>query len=155
VRFHALPESKRYPESETEYATVLARHAAILHEMGLGDTCFVITAWFVDEPSRDPSRRSSVHAGAERWRTMPADDWREVPTSLYASEVRHPSGDLDLLLRAVADEQLVGTMITPRDLSWIYHPYDGGADLITRSSDERDALRTTFNAWLSPFPHGL
>lgn len=33
VRFHALPESKRYPEDEQEYAEVLRRHNLLLGEL--------------------------------------------------------------------------------------------------------------------------
>src|SRR5205814_2205884 len=33
VRFHSLPESKRYPEDEVEYESVLHRHNCILGEL--------------------------------------------------------------------------------------------------------------------------
>jgi hypothetical protein len=46
-------------------------------------------------------------------------------------------------------------IIAPPDDDWLYHPYDGGADVIAASSDARDVLRTRFAAWLSSHPSGL
>ena len=44
VRFHSLPESKRYPEGEGEYATVLGRHNRILgHLLGSGRAVVLLT----------------------------------------------------------------------------------------------------------------
>jgi hypothetical protein len=36
VRFHSLPESKRYPDSQAEYAIELDRHYTVLSELDLG-----------------------------------------------------------------------------------------------------------------------
>jgi hypothetical protein len=36
VRFHSLPESKRYPEDENEYAVVLERYNTVLDELFAG-----------------------------------------------------------------------------------------------------------------------
>ena len=41
------------------------------------------------------------------------------------------------------------------DLRWVYHPYDGGADVLTTLAPRRDALRARYRDWLSPHPGGL
>ncbi|MER5937579.1 hypothetical protein ABT121_09705 [Streptomyces sp. NPDC001928] len=41
--FHSLPGSKRYPESEDEYAIVLDRYNTILDELFAGTDVFVVT----------------------------------------------------------------------------------------------------------------
>ncbi|TQS31246.1 hypothetical protein FLW16_00640 [Microbispora sp. KK1-11] len=41
------------------------------------------------------------------------------------------------------------------DLRWLYHPYDGGADVIAPTRTERDALKERHRDWLSAHPLGL
>ncbi|MFE5589239.1 hypothetical protein [Streptomyces sp. NPDC056549] len=43
VRFHSLPESKRYAEAESEYTVVLERYNAVLDELFAGGDVHVIT----------------------------------------------------------------------------------------------------------------
>lgn len=62
---------------------------------------------------------------------------------------------LDPLLRQVADDETGGVIIAPPDLRWLYHPYDGGADVIAPSTAERDALAKRFANFLSEQPLGL
>lgn len=59
------------------------------------------------------------------------------------------------MLRAAAEWELAHVVVGPDGLDWLYHPYDGGADVIARSSAERDRLRLRFRDWLSLEPHGL
>jgi hypothetical protein len=156
VRFHSLPESKRYAETEAEYATVTRRHHAVLDELGASGECVVIAAAFAsDRAGASPEPPSALQPGAEQWRTVEAYDFLAEPAVLYASLMDYPSPALDQVLRAASDDDLAATIIGPNDLGWLYHPYDGGADVIARSSAERDHLKTKFNAWLSDHPAGL
>lgn len=40
-------------------------------------------------------------------------------------------------------------------LRWLYHPDDGGADVIAPTPEGRDALRLKYRDWLSKHPKGL
>lgn len=88
VRFHSLPESKRYAQTEEEYGVILDRHHTVL-------------------------------------------------------------------LQGVTDDELGCVIIAPRDLRWLYHPHDGGADVIAPTTRERDALKIRHRDWLSAHPAGL
>jgi hypothetical protein len=48
-----------------------------------------------------------------------------------------------------------GVIVTTAGLRWLYHPYDGGADIIAASTDRRDQLRQAHEDWLSAHPAGL
>ncbi|MEV0349322.1 hypothetical protein AB0H88_26390 [Nonomuraea sp. NPDC050680] len=61
----------------------------------------------------------------------------------------------DLLLRAVADDDCASVIIMDTDLRRLYLPYDGGADVILASPQERDALKNAHADWLSTHPLGL
>jgi hypothetical protein len=45
--------------------------------------------------------------------------------------------------------------ITDTELRHIHHPYDGGADVILATPEERDQVRDRHAAWLSSHPTGL
>ncbi|MFI2346673.1 hypothetical protein ACH492_06360 [Streptomyces sp. NPDC019443] len=52
VRFHSLLGSKRYPESEVEYAIVLDRYNTVLDELFAGTDVFVVTMDWSNTPTR-------------------------------------------------------------------------------------------------------
>lgn len=97
IRFHSLPESKRYADTEAEYAEILATSGA-----------------------------------AEHWRSVLTDD--SLPdepqwTHLFVQSMRLDDERLSRLLRLVADDGTAGVIVADRDWRWLYHPYDGGADV--------------------------
>jgi hypothetical protein len=164
VRFHSLPRSKRYPESEDEYAIVLERYNTILDELFAGLDVLVVTMDWSDTPTGPagyPSPRQELHpAGVRWWIDSGSDDSDPDPefrlhTRLYADLRPWRRGCVDGLLRAVADEALGEVFLTDTELRRIHHPYDGGADVILATPGERDALRGRHADWLSGHPDGL
>ncbi|MBX6386610.1 MAG: hypothetical protein IRZ07_27155 [Microbispora sp.] len=108
---------------------------------------------------RQGGTRPEVAPAAEHWQTLieePGEDpeFRSY-TQLYAETRPWRPGVIDTLLRAVADDEIGGVILGPSDLRWLYHPYDGGADVILPTRGERDALKERHPAWLSPHPSGL
>jgi hypothetical protein len=150
VRFHSLPGSERYAETDAERATILARHHAVLEALGASGRCVVIWARFSSDRGSNPSVPGEVF-----WQSVENADYFEEPAQLYVSSIPYPSPDFDDVLRAAADWELAHAVVGPEDLGWLYHPYDGGADVIARSPEERDRLRAQFRDWLSPDPLGL
>lgn len=161
VRFHTLPGSKRYPDTEDEYAVVLARHNTVLAELVTDPELLVVTAGYSDTPKpRKPCRPPetvAAHPDATYWTSVCMDDELgfESWMHLYASQFAWSAGCLDGLLRQVADNVIANAIIADVGLRWLYHPYDGGMDVILSSSAERDALRERHCGWLSIHPAGL
>lgn len=58
-------------------------------------------------------------------------------------------GVMDQLLKLAADWKTSDVIIAPPSLLWLYHPYDGGADVIAPSSTARSELVAKHGAWLS------
>ncbi|MEJ3746162.1 hypothetical protein WEI85_23095 [Actinomycetes bacterium KLBMP 9797] len=156
VRFHALPHAKRYPETEAEYRTVLSRHNTILAELVTGDALLVVTSGYSEQPvPRVPARSApavAVQPRATYWCSVCMDDepGLEIYLHLYVDHVAWRPGRLDPLLRKVADDTVANVLLAPPDLSWLYHPYDGGMDVVLPTTAARDALRDRHRAWLSP-----
>ncbi|WP_425246288.1 DUF3885 domain-containing protein [Streptomyces sp. NEAU-NA10] len=162
VRFHSLPDSKRYPESGDEYAIVLDRYNTILDELFAGTDVFVVTMDWSNTPTGPagyPTPRQTLHPDGIRWWTESEQDDPDpefhTHTRLYADRRRWNRGCLDGLLRAVADEALVEVFVADTELRRIHHPYDGGADVILATPAERDRVRDQHTDWLSSHPAGL
>jgi len=155
VRFHSLPESKRYPDDEDEFATLLARHNTVLACLThAGETLALLTTGYSDtaEPTRD-GLLSMLDPQATPWRSVAmheyTDDFDE-PTFFHVFASRHSwlPGGFDPIVRLVADRTLADIMIVPLDCRWLLHPYDGGIDVILDTS-AWDALKASFPDWLS------
>ena len=89
------------------------------------------------------------------WQTVERSEYFEEPAHLYVSSIVYPSAEFNNVLAAAAEWQLANVIIGPDDLRWLYHPYDGGGDVIAASTDQRDQLRAQFNDWLPGSPDDL
>ncbi|MBE8475974.1 DUF3885 domain-containing protein [Streptomyces justiciae] len=161
VRFHNLPQSKEYPESEAEYAIVLKRQRALLDELGPDDALlWVITTQWSGRPEPRPrlTELQRVDPRARHWKSWISDD--DDPDDLvhehvYASFRARSGSSLDPLLRLVADEASIAVTLAPPDLRWLFGPYPGGVDVFASSTAERDSLKAAHPDWLSTQPSGL
>src|SRR5262249_55088788 len=73
VRFHSLPGSKRYPDNEAEYATVIERHNRVLGELAHpGDDVALLTTGYSEtpEPVRTERELLNLDPLAMPWRTV-------------------------------------------------------------------------------------
>jgi hypothetical protein len=151
VRFHSLPESKRYPESEKEFELLLKRHNAVLGNLTrTSPQVTLLTTEFSweNKPTVPPFQIEK----AMYWRTVSENEsfWH-----IYAESVTWVQGVFDTLVKRVAMDDLANVMICATDCEWLLHPYDGGMDVIVSSEQWRDRLRAEFSGWLSPHPAGL
>jgi hypothetical protein len=160
VRFHSLPGSKRYAQDEAEYRVILERHNTVLDELFTGRNVYVVTTgWsYPGDPAVRSDDELRLHPGSKLWTSFltnePDPDYR-VYLHSYISRIQWQSTCLDPLLRSAADDASAGVIITDTNLDQLYHPYDGGADLILANSTSRDAMRERHSEWLSKHPQGL
>ena len=143
LRIHSLPESKRYADTEDEYAELLHRHNKVATD-ALGDEsrcCLIEGSW--DE------------TGGRRRGWVMTLEGMELPLRLEVMETVWGYGRFDALLREVADEKRSKVLFASRESGRIYAPYDGGADIIYRDGQERDAFKQAYRAWLSKHLAGL
>lgn len=162
VRFHSLPQSKRYAENEAEYQTILDRHNQVLRSLAQPNESLTFTSTGYSETQtavRDP-QLDDLDPSAEHWHTIAKheiDNDPEYPNfwHSFASTYRWTPQVFDSLLRLVADDVVANTMILSTSGHWIYHPYDGGADVILDTTAQRDKLKDEFSSWLSSRSDGL
>jgi hypothetical protein len=157
VRFHSLPESKRYPEDESEYETVLQRHNCILGELvGTELSVVLLTTGYSEsaQPVRTYTELDALDPNAQSWRSVP---YSSEPTwwHIFASTWEWQPNLFDPLIRLVADDRIANVMIVHPNCRWLLHPYDGGMDVIAESSAVRGRLRASHRGWLSARADGL
>jgi hypothetical protein len=161
VRFHSLPESKRYPEDEEEMLTVLARHNAILGELlGQESRVILLTTGYSD--SAEPSPRSpellTIDPTAMPWRVVPEQSEPNQDEGYWyvaASEWTWQPGTFDPLVRLVAEYRIANVMMVHPACRWMLHPYDGGMDVILESNAARQRLKLAHREWLSGRADGM
>lgn len=162
-RIHSLPESKRYAETPGEYQELLARHNAIASDvLGAGGACWLAVVYYEAEP--ESNRAPDLPGVSAHWaRAMRFDapknpfimDDTPRPMLVWTASITWKRRQYDDLIRLIADDQAPQVVLAALDSARIYHPYDGGADLILESSAARDALKSKYAAWLSKHPQGL
>lgn len=126
VRFHSLPQSKRYPDSPSEYATLLDRHHAVLATLlalSAENTLIAVTcSWSHEQrPRRRTADLSRATPHATFWMSLVEDDSDPNDITwlhLYVSRHRTAS-ELNPLLKLVADDATRGAIITDEQLTWL------------------------------------
>lgn len=154
IRFHSLPGSRRYPEAEDDFHELLLRHNAVIEELFErhrrleGESLVVVAPSWSESPQPDVDSRAIPGLGisGSYWLSLTEDD--EIWTHQYVGELTWRVGCLDRLLRLVATDKASGVIVTTPTLRWLYHPYDGGADVIVSSLEERQDLVARHPGWL-------
>ncbi|WP_052336746.1 DUF3885 domain-containing protein [Nocardioides alkalitolerans] len=159
VRFHSLPESKRYPESAAERAEVVRRHRDVLADLHAadGELVVVLGSWS-PRPRPRVRERPAFALEPTSWRSFVHDrdaGGRDWWTHLFVALAPAAGAAIDDLLLLVADELDADVILTDSTLAWLYHPYDGGADVIAASVEERAALADRHASWVAPRVDGL
>lgn len=157
VRFHTLPDAKRYATSDGEPVEILRRHHALLEALfsdtgsTTGSLVAITCSW---SGTSSPTPRDQAVAA-----TMPdAVHWRsdDLATEAgfhswqhhYASRTDLADPALDQLLRCVANDMTDDVILTNTACAWVYHPYDGGAEVFAGSIQDRDRLSAAHADWL-------
>jgi hypothetical protein len=159
-RIHALPQSKRYPETAAEYAEVLRRHNVILTDLLLvGQPFALLTAGYSSTQAPVPPEGVDPRYGPQIFMRSVLYDEDEEYGNIYwhiwiCQHLWEP-GTLDPLLVAVADDSIENVLIVDPHQSVVYHPYDGGADIILKTCKQQDHCRIRYKDWLSSHPSGL
>ncbi len=165
VRFYRLLGANRFGDNETDHGELLCRHLMLLSELNAltgnsTDELRVVTVAWSDSPlpvARDPDLIAAVPNGVY-WQSLPyavtAPD-RPVWTHLYLTRATLGSNDFRELLLFVADDHTGDVIICPPATQWLYHPYDGGVDVVASDPGARDVLRTRHPDWFPNDPKEL
>ena len=141
VRFHSLPDSIRYADTNEQCNLILDRHNEILHSIwNAGDPIVILTT----------REGLQFNEGIDsHWRALSGNAIIEF------NEYRWEKGVLNAMILGAADEELWSCMVINVISSDIYHPYDGGLDLFLAKADRIPEMKQIFEKYLSHHPDGL
>ena len=157
VRFHSLPESKRYPENESEYNEIFRRHNCVLTSRD--DNAKELLIVFPEHsesktPDKPTSEINEILPESIFWCSLDQLEECGVFLHLHVAQIFLESEELEKILRLVANDEVRNIILFSLGNGMVFHPYDGGADVILRTTEERDNLKQQFSSWLSKHPSG-
>jgi len=162
LRFHSLPPSKRYAESEKEFAVILDRLNTLGDKvLGPGTDCWMVAAIWVATNEQQAAANAAWYTNhmalVSGWRLAHVQrlwsDDDELHYDIYAGRVAWSRGRFDEVLRAIAEDEVRVFWMSAYD-GTIFAPYDGGVDLILPDASHIARLAAQHSDWLSDFPEG-
>jgi hypothetical protein len=154
LRIHSLPQSKRYPGSDQEYAEMLGRqNAAGEFVLGNGSECILFITRFGDAQTLS-SEDIPLHGQLPTHVMSYSSEDGEDEYQFFALRVIWQPEKFNDLIVACANDQTGPILFANAAAQTIYAPYDGGADLFFSSADDVAAARYRFANWLSSRPDG-
>ncbi len=159
ARFHSLPESKRYTNSKAEYKIILARHNTVRNILIKSTHIVLVTASY-SESSSPKAKRGHRFQKKIHWQSVPLHQLDDSYASsqhlhVFVQPRKWTSGVLDNVLSKVADDKIGNVFIFSLTDTWLYHAYDGGADIIFPNSEARNKFQIDHVDWLSAHPRWM
>lgn len=164
ARFHSLPLSKRYSETDDERATLLDRQNQLAGEV-LGEGCPI---WLVQTDGVTPEGyielpdETDSFQESREYPLLPAGsffrdegDGEMSEWTVLASPLIWKRGAFDGTLLRIADEKAGPTLWLSMTDGSVFAPYDGGVDIFLPSEAQAQALRLKHANWLPTHPAGL
>lgn len=153
VRFHSLPQSKRYAENDVERKTIVDRANAPATEiLGHGSPC-----WLIQVGVLDPRWDATAFRARDDYNLVFAYAFHDdgIDRNVYARLRTWTSGKFDRLITSLADDEAASALWMSASDGAVFAPYGGGADVFIPSEAEATRLKAMFPDWLSPRSDGL
>lgn len=150
TRFHALPEAKRYAETDTEQKTILQRANA------LAVRCFGKTGNLWLATARYPGFETDNNDLVSRLGMTPELSWidqtdepeDQIETVFFVTKVEWNPMSFDWLFTEIAKDDARAIWFDPSSKT-VLAPYDGGFDIISLHPNKITDLETKFPKWMS------
>jgi len=156
-RIHSLPGSKRYPENETDWETLLKRQNEVLTDLfGISTPIYLVTGdynlgnqntnYLADEVLQ---RYNFNYANIISLYKLDNVEYDEADYYQPAfAEIKWALKKHDLLLRKIASDQTRAIFVS-FDKNIIAAPYDGGVDIIVVDTKTKNYFKEKYHQYLS------
>jgi hypothetical protein len=146
ARIHSLPGSKRYAETDEDWACLLQRQNSVMDELVEVSTplTVVINAYKEANPLLKSERATFIGMYSA------GEGEHEIACRHYHSTWQHARHEP--LLKLIAEDEVRAFFIAP---DCLVAPYDGGVDVILKDEATRDAFKRRYRDWLSERQDGL
>ena len=163
LRFHSLPASKRYAETQDEWQILLSRQNELAKKVLGEEPCWLVQSHWVTPAgttdiadANDPFRATRELGLPFSFQFKDPQEGEDgTPWNVHARLSEWTAGKFDDLLRDIADERAGPTLWMSSTSGAIFAPYDGGVDLFLPSESTVASLVSARPDWLSSHPAGL
>jgi hypothetical protein len=153
VRFHALPQSKRYATSLPEKRMIRSRINILAGELFKDDDdiwiVHTISTWV---PQVSESVQTKLHALGlkEVGKDIdPSRDEGQNEIAVFAFQSIWEHGRYDAFFDLIAEDELDTLLIIGEQSGQVLAPYDGGFDLIMKDESLLPDMKDRWSSWLS------
>jgi hypothetical protein len=166
LRIHSLPESKRYAETDEEWAILLERQNTVFADlMPINEEICIVSGIFSNEDTffeKDIFDTLPYHKTLNFKELDALDmfklsgDWYDEGmtfTPCFAEEIYAPN-KFDSILKSIANDEWRLFFLDPKS-SNIIAPYDGGVDIIFGDEGPLSIFKKKYENWLSKNEYGL
>lgn len=156
VRFHSLPESKRYPDTERELREAIRRSTVLANEvLGRESNCWLIANRYPNTPPFKPDARKDFDLKACLTWLNHDEPLGATEIVAHAASYRWQPKRFEELLGNIARDEDSLILWVSEDTHAVFAPYDGGIDVILPDVNQATTLAQKHAEWLSPFPGGM
>jgi len=159
VRFHSLPNAKRYADNADERHVILQRHNMLAAEVLRSEPCWLVqTHWVADENAVSATGMHDPFAAARQFNLQFVREFideDEVRWRVHAGPTQWADGAFDHLLLDIAEERAAPTLWMSETSGAIFAPYDGGVDLFLSEPEQVVFLKAKHRDWLPDRRDGL
>jgi len=138
---------------------VLHRHNAVLDTLLRPDGGFVLlTTGYSDSPAPVLPLLLQTDSTLNRSSTFAftaTSDAGSPYWHFFVAALNWQCGCLDTVLAQIATDKVADVLLIGQEQKCVYHPYDGGGDIIVRNDEAREALKQMFSAWMPRAADGL
>lgn len=156
VRFHSMPESKRYPDSNEDLRGAIERMLVLADQvLGAGSQCWMVANPYIKAPALQPNV-------IDEFSLYPCLEWVDTEEVLDGESLVSHAGvqiwtkdRFVSLLKRIAIGECEQIMWVSQQHYSVFAPYDGGVDLILPDEKTSTSIALKYSNWLSPFPGGM
>jgi hypothetical protein len=156
TRFHALPKSKRYADSDWERQIILSRANALAEEcFGDRKTLWLVTQRYGKSDVVTNSLAQEEHmTHVLSWLDEDENLEDQYQSEFWATKVAWNLTSLDKYFAGVAEEEYCLVLYDPAT-STVLAPYDGGFDIFSFRTEFLTAIEEKYGHWMSERPDKL
>lgn len=155
-RIHNFQDSKRYAQNDGDYELLLNRQNQLITDLfGKGTEFFILFGMYDGDKSINknywtiPEINESVSLKVfELHNLMPGKYKEGTIYRVFGKTDIWESNKINNILKAIADDEIRAIFISS-SRNCIIAPYDGGVDIIVKTTQLRDEQKLKYQAWLS------
>ena len=147
MRIHSLPDSKRYPDTDSEYQQISSRQNTVFSDLiPFASPYYLIYMRYDHDLSNKYYDEIECFTKFRQLKSFRIPDDESTTGKLYADIADWSPYLIDNILYAIADDK-IRVIFMPVTLDRLIIPYDGGMDLIFESISMKERFLIKYQHW--------